>query len=408
MAIHGIGMWITFATTTVDNPDANFAFVLKFETNPKTGWSNLSGFLSLLILVVSYIAATPFFRRHFFEIFLIIHLMCMPLIFLFGYLHMPGLLRYAVVSWILWGLDQLIQYYNAFFRYQTQITELKSIVLGDGSSEDNRVTRLTVTFHSTDSLLHSFYYQAGQYCFLRIPELSMKENHPFSISSSPFFLKDAAVDLTGSGSPTQISFHIKDMGTGTFTNKLNRLAQTCRRPVKVYVDGPFGALSIHLCLYPILVLIAGGIGATPCLSLLGDVVQYKRKGSSKGKDHHHTLHSFHPEVQITFLWTSREAALFEEFSSLLQAVSDSCGPKAVRLYTSDKSSKNEQIIRGRPDLKAVFEEAVISLTTMASPNKNIGVIACGPEPLLDSISTTVSANKTYSRQIHVHKEVFAF
>ena len=58
---------------------------------------------------------------------------------------------------------------------------------------------------------HIWQHEAGQYVFLNVPAISPLEWHPFSISSPPSALFR--------------SFHIRDMGEGTFTRKLRHIAQ---------------------------------------------------------------------------------------------------------------------------------------------------------------------------------------
>ena len=97
-------------------------------------------------------------------------------------------------------------------------------------------------------------YTAGQYMFLHIPVISNFQWHPFSISSAP--------------SSQLLTFHIKDMGSGTFTNHLAQLAERIQQSsneqqisiqdidemdelgkfsvaeqLPVYLDGPYGRCS---------------------------------------------------------------------------------------------------------------------------------------------------------------------
>lgn len=69
-------------------------------------------------------------------------------------------------------------------------------------------------------------YRAGQYAFVCVPELSLLEWHPISISSAPH-------------SPVA-TMHVKV--SGDWTKRLHQLAgeQAGGKRLKVFVDGPYG------------------------------------------------------------------------------------------------------------------------------------------------------------------------
>eukprot|EP01041_Mallomonas_annulata_P010364 gene10364-21624_t len=334
MGIHGFGMWITFATTTADNSDANFQFVLRFQINPKTGWSNLSGLLAFIFAFIGAIAANPYIRRNYFELFKYIHISVVPLTFIFAYLHMPALLR-----WV-----------------------LPSVVLID---------------MGPNSWTH------------KLSKLSME---------------NSIVSETETSTKTPINDD-SNFNTNN-TNKYNQLNHTLKKSIiNVFIDGPFGNISIPINLYPVLVLIAGGIGATPLLSVLGDILHNSSTSSYK----------WLKDIKIIFIWTSREIALFQEFIPLLQTAIEKFGPNAIQLYSSVSSSsslirdddRNNQIIikNGRPDVNIVLAEAInLAKSVKSNDLKKVGVMTCGPESLLDAVSAAVAP---MSKDVHLHKELRA-
>jgi predicted ferric reductase len=93
-------------------------------------------------------------------------------------------------------------------------------------------------------------FEAGQFVWLNIGHgpFSLYEN-PFSIASAP------------SGGP-EVSFVIKELGD--FTRSLDRIAVGTR----AYLDGPYGSLTVTGRAEPGIVLIAGGVGIAPVLSIL--------------------------------------------------------------------------------------------------------------------------------------------
>ncbi|CAM9777062.1 unnamed protein product, partial [Sphacelaria rigidula] len=95
-----------------------------------------------------------------------------------------------------------------------------------------------------------------------VPAISALQWHPFTISSCP--------------EDPETTHHIKDMGPDTFTHKLRMLA-TFGRDLQVNVDGPYG-VPVEYNRYRLLVMVAGGIGVTPCMSLLRHLNLVARAG----------------------------------------------------------------------------------------------------------------------------------
>ncbi|MDH5661217.1 MAG: ferric reductase-like transmembrane domain-containing protein, partial [Gammaproteobacteria bacterium] len=98
-------------------------------------------------------------------------------------------------------------------------------------------------------------YLAGQFVWLKFsgPFLSLQE-HPFSISSHP-------------ANQQALEFTIKEFGD--FTNHIGQL------PIgaKVYVDGPYGHFTMKQRYAEGVMLIAGGVGIAPIVSILRQLAE---------------------------------------------------------------------------------------------------------------------------------------
>nr|KYP56695.1 Respiratory burst oxidase isogeny protein F [Cajanus cajan] len=107
-----------------------------------------------------------------------------------------------------------------------------------------------------------FKFQSGMYIFLQCPQISPFEWHPFSLTSGP---RD-----------DYLSVHIRTLGDWSyqiyalFQEAVLSRSQGCP---KLYIDGPYGSAAQDHVKYDILVLIGLGIGATPFISILKDVVK---------------------------------------------------------------------------------------------------------------------------------------
>ncbi|TKY55030.1 Respiratory burst oxidase-like protein F [Spatholobus suberectus] len=107
-----------------------------------------------------------------------------------------------------------------------------------------------------------FKFQSGMYIFLQCPQISPFEWHPFSVTSGP--------------QDDYLSVHIRTLGDWSyqiydlFQEAVLSRSQGCP---KLYIDGPYGSSAQDHVKYDILVLIGLGIGATPFISILKDVVK---------------------------------------------------------------------------------------------------------------------------------------
>lgn len=93
-------------------------------------------------------------------------------------------------------------------------------------------------------------FAAGQFVFLTV------DDHPFSLHQHPFSVASSARDRH------HLEFAIKELGD--FTDRIGDVPVGSR----AFVDGPYGSLQLPTPAVPGLVLVAGGIGITPIISML--------------------------------------------------------------------------------------------------------------------------------------------
>lgn len=109
-----------------------------------------------------------------------------------------------------------------------------------------------------------FNFRAGQYAELKVPSISAHEWHPFTIASAPH-------------EPTMV-FYIKSVGDEgkSWTSQLHSMLKvdscalstvTDLGDVEIHCRGPYGAPAQHHGQYDRAVLISGGVGSTPFLSI---------------------------------------------------------------------------------------------------------------------------------------------
>ncbi|KAF3324498.1 respiratory burst oxidase protein A [Carex littledalei] len=194
----------------------------------------------------------------------------------------------------------------------------------------------------------AFRYQSGQYMFVQCPAVSPFEWHPFSITSAP--------------DDNYLSIHIRQLGD--WTRELKRVfAEACEPSVdgksgllradettknclpKLLIDGPYGAPAQDYKNYDVLLLVGLGIGATPFISILKDLLhnmikmeeqdearedQYRELDQSLEHFDLATLmrimsgshrRSF-KTTNAYFYWVTREQGSFDWFKGIMNEVAD--------------------------------------------------------------------------------------
>ncbi|KAG0457892.1 hypothetical protein HPP92_023049 [Vanilla planifolia] len=139
---------------------------------------------------------------------------------------------------------------------------------------------------------NGFRYRSGQYIFVNCAAVSPFEWHPFSITSAP--------------QDDYVSVHIRTLGDWTRQLKVV-FSEVCQRPTngksgllraefdedddgriprpsfpKVLIDGPYGAPAQDYKKYDVVLLVGLGIGATPFISVVKDIVNNMRMMEEEG------------------------------------------------------------------------------------------------------------------------------
>jgi predicted ferric reductase len=368
------------------------------------GSTNLSGTI-LLGALGALVSMSVFanFRRIFFRLWYASHMVL-------GLLVLVGLFWHSVSSAVFvtawWALDLAVRYgVMASWQYRTSAT-LR--LIGQEEGEEGRARNepaVEIRFAKPTG----FDYNAGQFVQISIPKLGVYEFHPLTLSSAPH--------------ESHVTLHVRALGD--WSDRLVKLAQESTS-TDVLLEGPYGACAVDLSgdgeRYPVVLLVSGGIGVTPCQSIGKSLLHQ-----------HHTLGR--PLQHMRFVWTVRNMRMVhdmpplgggadfsssttnkairpqpssgfatmvsmdeEDQSSAFEmttsptAVDD--GPTAVPLVqvdihctraataTAPPAAANCQynLHNGRPDLDALFEDMKEVARTLGI--ENVAVIGCGPIPLM--------------------------
>jgi len=144
-------------------------------------------------------------------------------------------------------------------------------------------------------------YTAGQYIFLNVPSISALQWHPFSLTSTP---REAAGKY--------LVFHVKALGgEGSWTSRLLADASGAKDgKLQVKIDGFYGHDVASKLATPrtAIMLVGGGVGVTPLLSILSDL-------------------SARPTTRVALLWCTRTREEFLTFAPRIAAAKARLGER---------------------------------------------------------------------------------
>lgn len=256
-----------------------FGYILNYVASHKThkiiGWemesescSVVAGMVALIVGLTMWTTSLSFFRRRWYELFFGVHHLYM-VFFLFWLYHVMWTVHFFIIPVLLFMVDRFLRMLQS--RHSVDVLSAK--LLDSGSLHLRIAARQDINTQGLE-------YHALSSWYLRLPSLArlMKlQWHFFSITSTPMDGKE------------ELSIVIKPFGTWTanLRDQLFKSSQvhdvsgtTARCPFsfKAGVEGPYGDESNFFLKYKVLILIGGGIGVTPLLALLGDVLHRQRLG----------------------------------------------------------------------------------------------------------------------------------
>jgi predicted ferric reductase len=150
-------------------------------------------------------------------------------------------------------------------------------------------------------------WRPGQYVYLRMPGISVFENHPFTVAS-----------LCDEDFPSEYGEGYRDMVIvfrpfGGFTKKVlqSALEHGPWHTYRAFVDGPYGGMQRRIEAFDDVVLIAGGSGITAIISQLLTLIKKMRDGKAVTRKIHVIWALKRPE---TMEWFKEELRICREFA----------------------------------------------------------------------------------------------
>ncbi|KAG2183748.1 hypothetical protein INT43_006759 [Umbelopsis isabellina] len=284
-----------------------------------------TGTIATLGYLILYVTSLGYIRRNYFEVFYYSHIVGIVVSIAASMWHEVGIMFYFTPALFLYFVDRFMRSYNSWFQ-ETKLVQLEAA--------GNTITRVVFEKAQARST-----YRPGQYVFVAFSGSvngfgSLKKWfkwanwHPMTISETyhynhtddqPILEKQLSTEMledekkkegsiTSSSSSTAVhcelneigqrhvprtenekallgSLHIKTLGN--YTERLCELASTRSEQIKLRVDGPFGA-PLDLADQQVFVAVSTGVGITPSLAFVKDLVDRRSLGLATVETH--TIH----------------------------------------------------------------------------------------------------------------------
>ncbi|XP_010483647.2 PREDICTED: putative respiratory burst oxidase homolog protein H [Camelina sativa] len=348
-------VFLTYAGSALGNTQPSYLGLMTTSVS-------ITGVLMIFFMGFSFTLAMHYFRRNIVKLpkpFSVLagfnafwyahHLLVLAYVFLIihGYILIIEKPWYQKTTWMYVAVPMLFYASERLFsrllqEHSHRVNVIKAIVYS------GNVLALYVTKPP------GFKYKSGMYMFVKCPDLSKFEWHPFSITSAP--------------GDDYLSVHIRALGDWT-TELRSRFAKTCEPPTqpaakpkpnslmrmetraagvnphieesqvlfpKIFIKGPYGAPAQNYQKFDILLLVGLGIGATPFISILKDMLNHLKPGIPKsGQKYEESVGGASvggdsvsggggkkfPQ-RAYFFWVTREQASFDWFKGVMDDIAE--------------------------------------------------------------------------------------
>ncbi|KAF3768713.1 hypothetical protein M406DRAFT_273186 [Cryphonectria parasitica EP155] len=273
---------------------------------PGSGIIYGSGIASFVPLCWLCVASLPVVRRHLYELFALLHA---PV----GYIYIGILFWHTknfLMSWsYLYSSIAILVICNLWRLSKLNWTKpwKYAFLVGDEAAIQI-MTENTIKI----TIPTQMKWQPGQYVYLRMPGISLLENHPFTISS-----------LCSEDFPSEYGEQYRDCVLvfrpyGGFTKKVLETAieKGPFHTYRAFLDGPYGGMRRDLAAFDTCILIAGGSGITSLMSQLLNLIKRMRDGKAITK-------------KIVVVWSLKRLEAMDWFREELRICRESAPPESV-------------------------------------------------------------------------------
>ncbi|XP_024926743.3 respiratory burst oxidase homolog protein B [Ziziphus jujuba] len=399
------------------------------------GTEGLTGLVMVVLMTISFTLAQPWFRRNQLKLPKILkkltgfnafwyshHLFVIvyALLIVHGYFLYLSKKWYKKTTWMYLAVPIILYAFERLIRAFRDANE--KVKLLEPKLYHPNVVALRM------SKPKGFEYSSGQYIYVKCSDISPFEWHPFSITSAP--------------GDDYLSIHVQAAGDWTkqLRNLFSKVPAIPRETVRLSVDGPYGAPAQDYKEYEVLLLIGLGIGVTPLISIVKDVlnnIKREHKDIESGLVNNNGVENNKRRIfatqRVYFYWVTKEQASLEWFSSVMNEVVENDENGVIELHNHCTSVYEEgdarsalitmlqdlnhakngvDIVSGtrvkthfaRPKWHNVFKQVAAKHT-----DQRVGVFYCGRPTLIRELkmwTNHFSRETTFNCKFDFHKENF--
>ncbi|PHH88148.1 hypothetical protein CDD83_7921 [Cordyceps sp. RAO-2017] len=265
-----------------------------------------TGIACIVPLIWLCAASLPWIRRVAYEVFVMLHIPAGVVYVAMLFWHTKNYLMswgYLYATIAIWAACYLIRLFKLNWTKPWRL----SFLVGDEAAitllpED--AIKLTIPTQMR--------WKPGQYVYLRMPGISLLENHPFTISS-----------LCSEDFPSEYGECYRDCVLvfkpyRGFTKKVldTAIAKGPFHTYRAFLDGPYGGMRRDLAAFDTCILIAGGSGITSLMSQLLNLVKRMRDGKAITR-------------KVMVVWAIKRFEAMDWFREELRICQESAPPESV-------------------------------------------------------------------------------
>ncbi|KJZ74810.1 hypothetical protein HIM_05719 [Hirsutella minnesotensis 3608] len=265
-----------------------------------------TGIACIVPLIWLCVASLPWIRRVAYELFVLLHIPVGVVYVAMLFWHTKDFLMswsYLYATIAIWVCCYLVRFFKLNWTKPWRL----SFLVGDEAAvslmSENAI-KITIPTQMR--------WKPGQYVYLRMPGVSLLENHPFTISS-----------LCSDDFPSDYGENYRDCVLvfkpyRGFTKKVldTAVAKGPFHTYRAFLDGPYGGMRRDLAAFDTCILIAGGSGITSLMSQLLNLIKRMREGKAITR-------------KVMVVWAIKRFEAMDWFKEELRICQESAPPESV-------------------------------------------------------------------------------
>lgn len=329
--------------------------------NPATGGSPLAGTLSTFAIILCSLLGLPVIRKKFFELFYYSHRILSLLSIIFGSWHYVKTFYYVSPSIAMYIIDLIARFFHTKKGIYSKLQHIGDIKFKTSCNVIN------ITLKEPIKTYPGCYFFI---CFYK--DISRFQWHPLSLISN---------------NHDNLVFCSKNMGHDTWSGRLEKFTDIAKKDSnflinrKVYIQGPYGSSlnsKYKSNIYKNIIMVSGGIGVTPMISIMKDI------------DELYFCKKLKNLQKVIFIWIIPHESMLDYFKPIFLSVDKNLFD--FKIYVTKKHTPDQiididiefPVLIGRPDIVKLLNSNLKNTI-----NKNL-VLTCGPNSLTDDVHSVCS------------------